>query len=176
MTDWQTPPELFNELSKAVGGFAVDAAASGNNHLCPDWYGPDSPVATDALAVVEWASPAFCNPPYGRGIERWLEKFHEQQLEGVTTVAILPARVETRWWYEGVVPRASIVFLVGRIPFVDPSRGKLSQPDHASAVCLYEPDVSGGAVAWLDWKERIKNGNNQESGGAVQAEGFELLV
>ena len=70
-------------------------------------------------------------------------------------VALLPARVETRWWYEGVVSFASIVFLVGRVPFVDPNRTKPTQPDHPSAICLYEPGVVGGSVAWLDWKERL---------------------
>ena len=154
MTDWQTPKVLFDELDQAVGGFAVDAAASGSNHLTPVWYGPGSDQP-DALVVDRWLSPAFCNPPYGRGIERWLDKFIEQQAVGVTTVAILPARTEVRWWYERVVPFASIVFLVGRVPFVDPARTKPTQPDHGSAILMYEPDISGGAVAWLDWKERI---------------------
>lgn len=155
MTDWQTPRMLYDELDKSVGGFRVDAAASGSNTLCSSYYGPDSPLSSDAISVEQWLSPAWCNPPYGRGIEIWLNKFIEQQERGVTVVSLLPARTETRWWYELVVPYASIVFLVGRVPFHDPNRTKPTQPDHGSAVCLFEPGVSGGAVAWLDWKRRI---------------------
>lgn len=154
MTNWQTPRILYDELSSAVGGFACDAAADDTNHLASDWYGPGSSLAVDALKVEQWLSPVFCNPPYGRGIERWLEKFVEQQSKGVTIVALLPANTEVRWWYEYVVPFASIVFLVGRVPFTNPQHHKHTQPDHGSAICLYEPGVVGGAVGWLDWKVR----------------------
>ena len=160
MTDWQTPRVLFDELDRCAGGFKVDAAANVHNHLVDIWYGPGSSVSEDALSVPVWDSPAFCNPPYGKGIEAWLAKFREQQLLGVTTVALLPANTEVRWWYEGVVPFASIVFLVGRVPFIDPARTKPTQPDHGSAVCMYEPDTEGGPVAWVDWKERIRAKNN----------------
>ena len=171
MTDWQTPRVLYDELSRCVGGFVVDAAASADNHLAPVWYGPGSSVSEDALAVDVWDSPAFCNPPYGKGIEKWLKKFVEQQKFGNTVVALLPARTEVRWWFDWVVPYASVVFLVGRVPFVDPGRSKPTQPDHGSAVCLYEPNVAGGSVAWLDWKERIK-----EQGAIHKTGPTELVV
>lgn len=149
-TDWQTPKGLFEKLDKIAGGFKVDAAANGENHLCPVWYGPDSPTATDALAVEKWLSPAFCNPPYGKGIERWLEKFNEQKELGQTVIALLPARVETQWWANLVVPNCDILFLIGRVPFGRPGGGK-SQPDHASAVCVFEPS-SIGRIGWWNWR------------------------
>jgi phage N-6-adenine-methyltransferase len=116
-TGWRTPRELFEPIALSVGGFAIDAAADSGNTLLPRWYGPGSELGEDALAVEEWLSPAFCNPPYGKGIEVWLRKFQEQARKGVSVVALLPARVETRWWYELVVPFADILFLVGRVPF-----------------------------------------------------------
>jgi phage N-6-adenine-methyltransferase len=116
-TGWRTPRELFEPIALSVGGFAIDAAADSGNTLLPRWYGPGSELGEDALAEEEWLSPAFCNPPYGKGIEVWLRKFQEQARKGVSVVALLPARVETRWWYELVVPFADILFLVGRVPF-----------------------------------------------------------
>ena len=152
MTDWQTPRELYELLDRLVGGFVLDAAADTNNHLHPKWYGPGSNLSTDAHNVPVWLSPAFCNPPYGRGIEKWLGKFIEQAKLGNTVMALLPARTETRWWYDYVVPNSSIYFLVGRVPFIDPVRTKSSQPDHGSAVCKFGPNTRDGLVAWLDWR------------------------
>lgn len=150
--EWQTPRGLFDRLDAACG-FKVDAAANEANHLLDNYYGPGSPLGEDALAVLKWLSPAFCNPPYGEGMERWLEKFIEQAKLGVTTVAVLPARISTRWWYSKVVPFADIIFLVGRVPFIDPNRTKPSQPDHPSALCFYTP-LPTGRVSWMDWKSK----------------------
>lgn len=163
MTDWQTPKELYNELERWVGGFAVDAAANSSNHLHTPWYGPGSDVAEDALSVPVWLSPAFVNPPYGKGIVGWLAKFVEQQALGNTVVALLPANTEVRWWYEYAVPYASIIFLVGRVPFIDPTRTRPTQPDHGSAICLFEPNYLGGAVGWWDWKERLNVQHDYQS-------------
>ena len=37
---WRTPPQLFERLSQAVGGFLIDAAAGPENYLCDYWFGP----------------------------------------------------------------------------------------------------------------------------------------
>lgn len=117
-TGWRTPRGLFDLLDRSVR-FAVDAAADEGNHLCEQWYGSGG-IQEDALLIPQWASPAWCNPPYGKGIEKWLEKFIEQGEMGVQVVALLPARVETRWWADLVVPHADIIFLTGRVPFERP--------------------------------------------------------
>lgn len=157
MTNWQTPSILFDPLNRACE-FAVDAAADGVNTLCDKFYGPGSSISEDALTVPRWLSPAWCNPPYGRGIERWLDKFIEQLQLGNSVVALLPANTEVRWWYEKVVPYSSIIFLVGRVPFHDPGRTRPTQPDHGSALCFYTPaDALNRRVEWLDWKERFGN-------------------
>lgn len=152
MTDWQTPKILWDKIKEV--GFNVDAAANSTNHLCSCWYGPGSSIGEDALVIEQWLSPAWCNPPYGRDIEQWLDKFIEQAGLGVQIIALLPARVETRWWFEKVVEqKCDIFFLVGRVPFVDPNRTKPTQPDHASALVVYE-DVARGRIEWLDWKNK----------------------
>lgn len=160
--DWQTPPELFNKLNQTVG-FKVDAAANASNHLVPAWYGPGSELGEDALAIERWLSPAYCNPPYGRGIERWLDHFITQERLGNTVVALLPARVETQWWYEKVVPFSDIVFLVGRVPFIRPDREKPSQPDHASAIVIYHPEFNG-RIGWMEWKGKDNVVSGDEGG------------
>jgi len=154
-TEWQTPPDLFAILDKLAGGFKVDAAATELNHLCPNWYGPGSPMNEDALDVPVWETPAFCNPPYGRGIGEWLVKMKEQAEYGNAVIALLPAKTETVWWCDGVVPHADILFLRGRVPFLLPGREKKSQPNHGSAIVSFE-DTSTGKTWWWDWKRAIE--------------------
>lgn len=169
-TDWRTPRALFDPLHAKIG-FAVDAAADQDNHLVDRWYG-DGGEEPDALSVSIWDSPAFCNPPYGKGLVEWLQKFNEQRIRGARVISLLPAYPETEWWYDYVVkPGADIFFLVGRVAFeracpecagsgpvtcplcqgskIDP---KISQPRHPSALVIYEPQ-STGQVSWLRWKE-----------------------
>lgn len=155
---WQTYRPLFDLLNTSVGpkGFAVDAAADSTNHLVESWYGPGSPIAEDALGVARWATPAFCNPPYGKGIGQWLDKFIEQSRLGNEIVALLPAYTDVRWWYDKVVPFADIFFLVGRVPFTRPGLVKPSQPNHASAVVLYHADADR-RVMWFDWKQEVQH-------------------
>ena len=151
-TDWRTPSSLFHLLQGAVGpAFAVDAAADSSNHICDRWYGPGSIWGEDALVVPKWASPAFCNPPYSRQIGVWIAKMNEQAALGVTIVSLLPAKVETKWWYEGVVlPQRDIYFLVGRVAFDPPMdwMGPVDSPKFPSAVVLFGPETKGRVMWW----------------------------
>ena len=174
-TDWRTPARLFEMVNLAVGGFKVDAAADGSNHLVDLWYGLGSPLGEDALQVEKWLSPAWCNPPYGKGIEKWLDKFIEQGKIGNGVVALLPANIETRWWYEKVYGAgAGILFLVGRVIFERPcpecgGSGRnqesffpcmecketgaipVGSPRFPSALAFYGPHEAG--VDWVEWKK-----------------------
>lgn len=162
-TGWQTPLPLFSFLN-SIYHFQVDAAADQESTRLPFWYGPGSSYGEDALTIPKWFSPAWCNPPYGKGVEGWLEKFRGQRALGNTVVALIPARTESRWWAKGIVPYADIIFLTGRVPFVggpslqtDPMTGKAkkSQPDHPSALAIYGP-LTGGTTKWWDWRKDVK--------------------
>jgi phage N-6-adenine-methyltransferase len=155
-TSWQTPMGLYSYLDD-IYHFKLDAAADRTSFKADVWYGPGSEHGEDAFVETQWPSPAWCNPPYGKGIERWLAKFVEQsRARSVMTVALLPARTESQWWKKGIVPYADIIFLSGRVPFVGPEQaeGKRSQPDHPSALCIYSP-LSGGSAKWWDWRKDV---------------------
>ena len=202
-TEWQTPRQLFDPLNVLIGGFAVDCAAHQSNHLVDRWYGPGG-EADNALEVPEWASPAWCNPPYGKGLDKWLDKFIEQSKLGVSVVALLPAYVERKWWYEKVVRAGTdIIFLVGRVPFEKPcdscnstgvatdengvqhddpceacgGTGSVAgtQPRDPSAIVIYGP-TSSGRSGWLDWKNR-KEGSDGKifSDGSSDSQGGSAL-
>lgn len=56
----------------------------------------------------------YCNPPYGRGIRKFLDRWHEPEL----AVYLLPARTDTNWFHAICLPHAAeIRFLKGRLTF-----------------------------------------------------------
>ena len=75
--------------------------------------------AQDGLSTLftEWAGRrVFCNPPYGPGLGKWLER----GLEADVAVFLIPARTDTRWFHEVVLPKAKeIRFIKGRLKFGD---------------------------------------------------------
>lgn len=162
-TEWQTPKVFFDTIQAALPGkvFAVDAAATAQNSLCPEWYGPGSLFGEDALAVPVWDSPAWCNPPYvsDKEWERWLDKFAEQGALGNHVVTLIPAKVGTIWWAEKVVKQAcDILFITNRLPFTLPGMTKKTQPNHDSALVIWGP-TTDSRVAWINWKEAISEPN-----------------
>ena len=115
LTDaWATPPDLFAQLD-AKHDFDLDVAASSLNHLCEKWYGLDHPDNSrrDGLTG-KWEGHIWCNPPYGRVIKDWVLK---ASLHSDLVVMLLPARVDTKWFHELVLPYAQVEFIKGRLKF-----------------------------------------------------------
>jgi len=110
--DWETPQELFDKLNDEFH-FALDAAADQNNFK----VFPFLTVNDDSLNC-DWLNPTWCNPPYGRNIDRWVRKGYEESLRGVTSVFLLFARTDTKWFHDYVYGKAEIRFLRGRVRFV----------------------------------------------------------
>lgn len=71
------------------------------------------------------------NPPYGQEIAKWVRK---AATEPAVTVALLPARTDTRWYQEWVQPYASEVrFIAGRVKF----RGAATGAPFPSIIAIY---------------------------------------
>lgn len=115
---WATPQQFFNDWAKLFP-FTVDVCADATNAKCPRFFD----LEADGLAQ-DWA-PETCwmNPPYGREIGRWVKKAYEESLKGATVVCLLPARTDTAWWHDYVIPHAQVAFIRGRIKFGDAKAG-----------------------------------------------------
>jgi phage N-6-adenine-methyltransferase len=112
--EWATPWPLFRLLD-AEFHFSLDACATAENAKCAKFH----TVAEDGLAQ-SWAGEVvFCNPPYGRKIYAWVRKCYQEGALGAATVVLLiPARTDTPWWHEYIMPHASeIRFIRGRVNF-----------------------------------------------------------
>lgn len=107
---WETPQDFFEGLDKEFG-FTLDVCALPENTKCIRFFSPDD----DALAQ-KWSGVCWMNPPYGRGIDKWIRKAWESAQAGATVVCLLPARTDTRWWHDYVM-RGEIRFIKGRLKF-----------------------------------------------------------
>jgi phage N-6-adenine-methyltransferase len=138
--EWSTPQAFFDELAREFE-FEVDAAASVGNAKCRVWYGDK----IDALALKSWASvpcSIWLNPPYSRCRE-FIAKAAQEAQKGCTVVALVPARVDTRWFHDHVYsaaengwrPGVEVRFIKGRLKF---GNGKNSAP-FPSVVVIFRP-------------------------------------
>ena len=125
--DWQTPSEIFNPLM-AEFGFTVDVAAGPTNHMLPRWYG-EGGESSCGLSAIWDGQVCWMNPPYSRVLQPlFVEAAAEwARLCGVVTVALLPARTDTRMFHDHIWDAAArkprrwvreVRFLKGRVRFV----------------------------------------------------------
>lgn len=125
--EWGTPKDLFDRLD-AEFHFTLDVCASDGMQMCQRYYNPQ----TDGLAQV-WGEEEVCwmNPPYGDDIIKWVRK---AATSPAVTVALLPARTDTRWYQDWVQPYASEVrFIRGRVKF----RGATVGAPFPSVIAIY---------------------------------------
>ena len=107
--EWGTPLKLFNELNQEFH-FTLDPCSTHENKKCDKHYTVDE----DGLSHSWEGEVVFCNPPYGREIPKWVEK---AATEKATTVLLIPARTDTKYFHDYIYGKAEIRFLRGRVRF-----------------------------------------------------------
>ena len=108
--EWETPQKLFDELD-AIYHFTLDVCATLSNAKCPHFFSPEE----DGLRQ-PWRGVCWMNPPYGRGIGKWIQKAYEESQWGCMVVCLLPARTDTAWFWDYCM-KGDIRFLRGRLKF-----------------------------------------------------------
>ncbi len=139
--EWATPPALFAKLARRFGPFDLDVCASPENAKCPRYYTREQ----DGLQQA-WTGRCWCNPPYGRGIGRWVRKAWQSSLAGTTVVCLLPARTDTAWWHQYVQPFARVHFLRGRVKF----GGSRNSAPFPSVVVVFSPPTRMFTCRWCE--------------------------
>jgi len=130
---WATPQAFFAEWD-AVFNFELDVCADASNAKCWRFFSE-----ADNGLYQDWApNRCWMNPPYGREISRWVQKAYNESLRGATVVCLLPARTDTAWWHDYILPHAMVTFIRGRIKFGDSKNGA----PFPSAVAVFYPRAS----------------------------------
>lgn len=113
--NWATPQWLFDKLNKTYN-FTLDPCASQDNAKCSKFYTEEDNGLTKSFQN----ETVFINPPYSNTYE-WVKKaYHEAFSSGTTSVLLVPARVDSRWFYEFCFDPfvcKSITFIRGRLKF-----------------------------------------------------------
>jgi site-specific DNA-methyltransferase (adenine-specific) len=130
-----TPKEFFDKVSR-IFNFTLDACALPENAKCSNYYTPED----DGLSK-PWRGGVWCNPPYGREIGRWCEKAYTESRKDYNdfVLMLIPARSDTKWWWDWVQGRACLFYVKGRIKFGDHGVGA----PFPSVLALYMKDIKG---------------------------------
>ena len=131
----ETPKYLFDRIS-SIFNFSLDVCALPENAKCESYYTPED----DGLSK-PWRGWVWCNPPYGREISSWVKKAYEESQKEYNSfvLMLLPARTDTKWWWEYVQGKATLFFIKGRVKFGDHNVGA----PFPSVLALYMKEVKG---------------------------------
>jgi len=105
--EWLTPPEII----KSLGEFDLDPCSpiirpwdTAKNHF----------NINDNGLIQDWFGRVWCNPPYGKHTEEWLEKAATYG----NAICLVFARTETKMFFKCVWDKAdAVLFIKGRLRF-----------------------------------------------------------
>jgi|21_taG_2_1085346.scaffolds.fasta_scaffold01168_5 site-specific DNA-methyltransferase (adenine-specific) len=129
--DWSTPRPLFEHLNQEFA-FDLDGAAQAHNAMLENFISPEE----DSLTV-EWSdrgSTVWLNPPY-KNMGAWMKKAYLESLKGLTVVALVLVRSDTRWWNDWAMKAAEVRIIRGRVYFE--REGKTGPATAPSALLVF---------------------------------------
>lgn len=108
--EWYTPAWIFEKLDTV---FDLDPCS-------PEGGLPWLPAKKtysikDNGLTSPWFGKVWLNPPYGRLTATWLERMHEHR----NGISLVFARTDCKWYHDFVANADAILFIKGRIAFVD---------------------------------------------------------
>lgn len=105
--EWLTPPEIVKKL----GDFDLDPCCPID---APFYHAKTNYNISDNGLNKKWFGRVYMNPPYGKGMEQWIQKL---KLHG-NGITLIFARTETKCFFEHIWYDAhAVLFLKGRIKF-----------------------------------------------------------
>ena len=116
---WRTPPEVFEPLNAEFQG-------------PKSWH---EYIDSDAVLPSIWL-----NPPYGRGVDKWMKRAYEEAQKGAIVVCLVFASTDTRWWADWVWKANEIRFMSGRVKFLDHEGNRQAAAPKGSAIVVFKPD------------------------------------
>jgi transcriptional regulator with XRE-family HTH domain len=145
---WETPPELADALTAAIGGFDLDPCAATSDRRKARVKAKVLLTAADDGLSARWNGRVFVNPPYSRGIADWIAKCWRESERGCVVVGLLPVRPDTHWWHDYVANKSDIFMLRGRLKF---SGSSSAAPFPSGVVCWNAfPDLINRLATALD--------------------------
>ena len=135
--EYETPDQLFKQLNDKHQ-FDLDVCATKENAKCEKYF-----TINENGLKQKWHGVCFMNPPYDRHIKFWIEKaYYEMNVRKVKTVALIPARTDTKYWHDYIFPYSQIKFLKGRLKFKN-KNGVYNPAPFPSAIVIFDYNYIG---------------------------------
>jgi hypothetical protein len=125
--EWLTPPELVKKLKE----FDLDPCTP----ISPPFkHATVNYNLNDNGLEKKWFGRVYLNPPYGKGMEKWIEKLKNHG----NGIALIFARTETRCFFNHVWNDAdAVLFVKGRIKFYNLAGIQMGTPGAPSIFIAY---------------------------------------
>lgn len=125
--EWLTPPELVKKL----GNFDLDPCTPINP---PFTHAKVNFSIIDDGLKKDWFGRVYMNPPYGKGMELWIEKLKNHG----NGIALIFARTETKCFFAHIWNDAdAVLFVKGRIKFYNLEGKQVGTPGAPSIFIAY---------------------------------------
>jgi hypothetical protein len=121
--EWYTPAPYIVMAREVLGSIDLDPAS---NALAQSWIQAEKIYTKEDNGLEQkWAYNVFCNPPYGRSVEEWLNKAIDgYQWGDISACIMLLNRTGAAWYKKRKREVTAICEVDRRIAFLDES-GKL---------------------------------------------------
>ena len=125
--EWLTPPELVKKL----GEFDLDPCTPLNP---PFLHAKENFTIKQNGLSRDWVGRVYMNPPYGKGMEKWIEKLKNHG----NGIALIFARTETKCFFNHIWDDAhAVLFVKGRIKFYNMEGKQVGTPGAPSIFIAY---------------------------------------
>lgn len=123
--EWLTPPDILEPL----GEFDLDPCAP----IVRPWNTAKKHYTIEDDGLIQpWHGRVWCNPPFGREAIKWLDRMKKHG----NGIALVPARTETKMFYDMIWNGASsVLFLKGR-PHFYYATGERAAFNSGAPICL----------------------------------------
>lgn len=132
--DWRTPSKIIEVVHELSGGNWFDMCTDTESYKAMK-HKPRAHVTLRGLHVegkfqpradggtvtdeIGFSRLVWCNPPYGRGIDEWIARWSDTDLECLNALILVPARTDTRWFNQLARECSSLLLIQGRLHFSD---------------------------------------------------------
>lgn len=144
---FETPDFIFSFYNKEYN-FKHDLSASAHNKKCDSYYSEDDDsLSQDWNKLDGWL---WLNPPYSP-LKPWVQKAQKSYLLGAQIVMLIPPILNTVYFAQ--VKPTKIIFIVGRIPFLNPDKIPMKGNSHDSCLIIYDGKNKTEHTA-VEWQQR----------------------
>ena len=139
-----TPNYALDPIREVLGTIELDPCTTASNPTrALAFYTVKSDGLKQEWHRYAWTPNIFCNPPYGKAREPWVERCIEAGKRGQKVVLLMPAATDTRIFQKALASASGAVLVKGRLKFGTLRENRRQHAaSHGSAIIGWNVDLS----------------------------------